>query len=175
MQHVLGTFVCQRYACSLELGTQKRMHQKTAVLQADIESQARRMEAQVTAAQAAAAAAQAEKGSTQDQVQRLEGEKASIQRQLDEVSAQLQQERAKANDLETKGTVASTEANVCLSCTSAPVLSKSAVGCAVIHSLQLWHDACLLLHVYCVYKVQLNICCCAASALLTWGGLRRSE
>lgn len=88
-------------------------------LQADIESQARRMETQVTAAQAVAAAAQAEKGSTQDQVQRLEGEKASIQRQLDEVSAQLNQERAKANELETKGTVATAEADVRNSCSSA--------------------------------------------------------
>lgn len=85
------------------------------VMQADMEGQARQMQEQITASQAAVAAAQAEKTAAQDHVQRLEGEKASVQRQLDEVSAQVQQERAKANDLESRGTVASAEAEVCRS------------------------------------------------------------
>lgn len=105
-------------------------------LQDDIESQARRMEAQVTAAQAAASAAQAEKASIQDTVHRLEGEKASMQRQLAEVSEQLQKEQGKANDLETKGTVASAEADVCYSCSFVPVFFLQEPLDAVMDCLQ---------------------------------------
>ena len=89
------------------------MVQHATLVQADMEGQARQMQEQITASQAAVAAALADKTAAQDHVQRLEGEKANVQRQLDEVSAQLQQERAKANDLESRGTVASAEAEVC--------------------------------------------------------------
>jgi hypothetical protein len=90
------------------------------------------MEAQVTAAQTAATAAQAEKAFAEDQVQRLEGERASLQRQLDEVSAQLQQERAKANALETKSTVFSAEAEVCLCSLVAEFTLYIPLGCLLM-------------------------------------------
>jgi hypothetical protein len=81
--------------------------------QAEGTAQVEKMEALVAAAQAQTAAAHAEKLAVVDELRRCEGERDSFQRQLAEVSAQLQLVQAAGRELEAKGQLASAEAEVC--------------------------------------------------------------